>query len=107
MALLAKVFLAFFGLFGSAHAEYRMFTLKITNTQTQAFRLVDSTLDPFQYPAYFAVGKEEIVEYTDTWRCFGRTGGGQPPCPNPRKQESTVTDKGPATDEGPASNPKP
>lgn len=89
----------FYGLSAGAHAEYRMFTLKITNTQTQDYRLVDSTLDPIQYPSYYAVAKDEIVEYTDTWRCFGRTGGGQPPCPNPKPK--APIDEGPAADAKP------
>jgi len=69
-----------------SRAEYRMFTLKITNTQTQDFRLVDSTLDPLQYPFYYPVQANEIVQYIDTWRCYGRTGPWIPPCPSPRKK---------------------
>lgn len=92
-----------------AHAEYRMFTLKITNTKTQDYRLVDSTLDPIQYPYYYPVQKDEIVQYTDTWRCYGRTGGGQPPCPNPKtataaaaNQTSPAPVADPSQNQGPA-----
>lgn len=87
------------GLSVIAHAEYRMFTLKITNTTTKDYRLVDSTLDPIQYPYYYPVQKDEIVQYTDTWRCYGRTGDFKEPCPNPRAPASTDS---PAQNQGPA-----
>jgi len=74
-----------------AHAEYRVFTLKITNTQTKDYRLVDSTLDPIQYPYYYPVQKDEIVQYIDTWRCYGNTGGEKPHCPNPRTTASDAS----------------
>ncbi|WP_413288266.1 hypothetical protein [Bdellovibrio sp. HCB337] len=77
-----------------------MFTLKITNTKTQDYRLVDSTLDPLQYPYYYPVQQDEIVQYTDTWRCYGRTGGGQPPCPNPKANTAAA-----AAPSAPAANP--
>lgn len=102
--LLSKMILFFCGLSVVAHAEYRMFTLKITNTQTKDYRLVNSTLDPIQYPFYYPVQKDEIVQYTDTWRCFGNTGGHKPPCPNPRApaaEGSAGQNQGPA----PTANP--
>lgn len=99
MRLFALLFL-FLGDGGSrAFAEYRMFTLKITNTETQDYRLVNSTLDPLQYPAYYPVRANEIVQYTDTWRCFGRTSPDIPPCPNPRAATP------PAESPVPAANP--
>jgi hypothetical protein len=93
-----KMILMICGLSVIAHAEYRMFTLKITNTQTKDYRLVDSTLDPIQYPFYYPVQKDEIVQYADTWRCYGNTGGGKPPCPSPRAPaaESSGQNQGPA-----------
>jgi len=101
--LLGKMILILCGLGVMAHAEYRMFNLKITNTQTKDYRLVDSTLDPLQYPGYYPVQKDEIVQYTATWRCFGNTGGGKPPCPNPRAPASdgSQQNQGPA----PTANP--
>lgn len=74
-----------------AWAEYRMFTLRITNTKTQEVRFVDSTLDPHQYGYYFPVKPEEQVVYTDTWRCYGRTGDFKPACPSPRSPASAET----------------
>ncbi len=100
MKILGGFILMICGLSLRAHAEYRMFTLKITNKQTQDYRLVDSTLDPIQYPYYYSVQKDEVVQYTDTWRCYGRTGGEQPPCPNPKKIPPN-----PAPDPAPSSNP--
>jgi hypothetical protein len=67
-------------------AEYRVFNLRITNTQTQAVREVLSTLDPLQYRHYYPVENDEVLSYVETWRCFGRTGDFQPYCPNPKAQ---------------------
>jgi hypothetical protein len=92
MNLIGSFILMICGLSVVAHAEYRMFTLKITNKQTQDYRLVDSTLDPIQYPYYYPVQKDEIVQYTKTWRCYGRTGPDLPPC-------------SPAPDPAPRANP--
>ncbi|HEY8272349.1 MAG TPA: hypothetical protein VIG33_15770 [Pseudobdellovibrionaceae bacterium] len=97
MKSLGSFILILFGLSVITHAEYRMFTLKITNKNTQDYRLVDSTLDPVQYPYYYPVQKDEVVQYTDTWRCYGRTGGGLPPCPNLKSN--------PATNPAPVANP--
>ena len=99
MNILGSFVLIICGLSVIAHAEYRVFTLKITNKQTQDYRLVDSTLDPIQYPYYYPVQKDEIVQYTATWRCFGRTGDEQPLCPNPQLTPD------PATDPAPRANP--
>jgi len=103
-----RIFLGLFilvGIFSSnAFAEYRVFTLKITNTKTRDFRLVDSSLDPLQYPYYNTVAADEIVQYVATWRCYGRTGPDIPVCPNPKAPpppaDSSQT-QGPA----PAANP--
>lgn len=77
---------------GPARAEYRVFILRIAKKSApQDFRLVQSTLDPLQYPYLHPVAADEIVTYDDTWRCHGRTGDFKPLCPNPREpaQEST------------------
>ena len=67
-------------------AEYRVFLLEIKNNKTQDVRLVESTLDPHQYPRYYPLQANENITYQQTWRCFGRTGGLQPHCPNPKAQ---------------------
>lgn len=74
-----------------SHAEYRVFLLKIMKKSqdpqiAQDFRLVESTLDPIQYKAYYPVAADEEVTYTDTWRCYGRTSDFMPHCPNPKAQ---------------------
>lgn len=103
-----------------SRAEYRVFRLKIekrapasapvadpaTNpaadpaaeTAASPARFVDSTLDPDQYRGYFPVGEDEVVTYTDTWRCRGRTDN-KPHCPNPRDAASV---EGPETVPSPA-----
>lgn len=55
------------------HAEYRVFTLKITNTKTQISRTIKSTLDPEQYKSYYPLGQDEQISYVKTWRCRGPT----------------------------------
>ncbi|MBV2167388.1 MAG: hypothetical protein KUL82_01665, partial [Bdellovibrio sp.] len=90
-----RVFLSafFFLLPQLGHAEYRVFLLKISKKGPQAvegsatppspdFRLVESTLDHIQYRYYYPVAADEEVTYIDTWRCYGRTDGFQPHCPN-------------------------
>ncbi|QDK46202.1 hypothetical protein DOM22_14030 [Bdellovibrio sp. ZAP7] len=76
-----------------SHAEYRVFVLKISKRAStgaaaadQGFRLVESTLDPVQYRYFYPVAADEEVTYIDTWRCYGRTGGMTPHCPNPKGQ---------------------
>ena len=88
----------------AAHAEYRVFLLKISKTPPppapgapppalgpdgnpiplpESARFVESTLDPEQYVGYYPLEQGEKIVYVDTWRCFGRTDG-KPHCPNPR-----------------------
>lgn len=73
-------------------AEYRVFVLKISKraadpkVPSQDFRLVESTLDPEQYRYFYPVAQDEDITYIDTWRCYGRTDGFKPHCPNPKAQ---------------------
>lgn len=82
-----------------------MFTLRITNTKTQEVRFVDSTLDPHQYGYYYPVKPEEQVVYTDTWRCYGRTGDFKPACPSPRAPAGAEDSAGQNLGPGLNSNP--
>lgn len=83
-------------------AEYRLFLLEIgpptkTNPDqspadekpNNQLRYVTSTLDPLQYKYYYPVQTGEIVTYTQTWMCRGRTGNGTPYCPNPKAKLET------------------
>jgi hypothetical protein len=116
--------------FHNAHAEYRVFRLKITRTPAppptpldsttpppsdvpsdaasstdsnnprtpqSTFRLIESTLDPHQYPGYYPLTPDESLEMITTWRCFGRTDSGRAFCPNPKEKAATPEDNPPAT----------
>ncbi|MBL7671097.1 MAG: hypothetical protein JNM39_11500 [Bdellovibrionaceae bacterium] len=48
-----------------------------------ASRLIQSTLDPNQYPGYYPLEKDESIVYVDTWKCPGRTGDFKPLCQRP------------------------
>jgi hypothetical protein len=67
--------------------EYRAFLLEITSADGTSSRSVTSSLDPLQYKYYYPLRPGEKVNYTQTWRCTGRTGGIQPVCPNPKNQQ--------------------
>jgi hypothetical protein len=69
---------------GFALAEYRAYSLVITNIQTSSARLVISTLDDIQYPGYYPLRRYETISIQSTWMCWGRTGDFKPICPNPR-----------------------
>lgn len=88
----------------SAHAEYRVFVLKISKrapasaeapagmpTPSSDYRLVHSTLDPEQYRGYYPVAQDEDITYIDTWRCYGRTDNFKDFCPNPKAQNAALT----------------
>lgn len=99
--LLATLLLSF-----EAHAEYRVFLLKISKAE-QPDRFVPSTLDPLQYPLYYPLNAGETVSYTETWRCRGRTDYFKDYCPNPRAPASTEAGAAgaPAPNQGPAAGP--
>jgi hypothetical protein len=75
-----------------AAAEYRAFELIIEksplattpNNPPLDQRRVISNLDPEQYATYYPLQPGETIRYENTWMCKGRTGGMQPPCPNPK-----------------------
>lgn len=81
---------AFFIFFATwnAHAEYRVFALKVSSPDQQDVRQINSTLDPIQYPVYYHIKPGYQVTYTDTWMCKGRTGHFKALCPNPRAPAS-------------------
>lgn len=73
-------------------AEYRVFLLRISKKMDpETYRLVQSTLDPLQYPYYHPVQDDEIVTYDQTWRCPGNTGGQKPLCPPPEARAAENT----------------
>jgi len=77
--LICSVFFA-----NSAIAEYRVYLLTLTDTQTNQSRSFTSTLDDIQYRGYFPVKASEELVLSDTWMCWGRQGDFQQLCHNPR-----------------------
>ncbi|MEK6774558.1 MAG: hypothetical protein AABY64_11490 [Bdellovibrionota bacterium] len=84
-----------------AIGEYRVFLLKISKNPPATpvtpgapppeDKVFESTLDPEQYRTYYPVRPDEKISYTETWRCYGRTSGEIPFCPNPKRQPSSET----------------
>lgn len=81
-----KTFLFVFLVTIKSFAEYRVFTLMITNTKTGENKQFDSTLDPDQYITFFPLKQDEIIQYTQTWRCKGRTSDFKAHCVQPEKR---------------------
>lgn len=70
----------------AVRAEYRVFTLHITETASGNVRQVESTLDPEQYTGIYPLKTGEKIQYIETWRCRGRTDHFKAHCDNPRLQ---------------------
>lgn len=74
----------------SLFAEYRAFTLMITDLEKNQNRQFDSTLDPEQYRSYFTVKAQDKIVYIDTWLCKGNTSRLDQICPRPNRQPSST-----------------
>lgn len=75
----------FLYLMGSmAHAEYRVYELKISKPPTKYVRMVTTTFDHIQYPTYYSLNAGEIIEYVDSWMCWENTANFAKLCPNPK-----------------------
>lgn len=72
----------------AAWAEYRVFVLKITNSKTQHSQTRYSTMDPLQYKTIYPLSADETIEYVDTWKCKGHTGGFRAHCSKPPEKIS-------------------
>ncbi len=71
-----------------AHAEYRVFELRIVHVDTEKERTTLSTLDQYQYPTYYPVSLRERIDLVDHWLCPERTDGMELcPKPMPRSPE--------------------
>ncbi len=72
-----------------AFAAYRVFELRITPVGAKGrsgpSRMVQTTLDPNQYPAYYSSGQER-VEMIGSWYCPGDTSR-RDLCPKPKPQK--------------------
>ena len=94
----AREIIACFILFQAfaVQAEYRVFSIVITNENTQVTKQIETTLDPDQFVTLYPLNQAETISYVDTWKCFGRTDFFKTHCVKP----STVSqlDQKPATD---------
>lgn len=79
-------FVTFIVLSVTASAEYRVFTLHISNQDQSQVKQVQTTLDPKQYIGFYPLSAGQKISYVETWRCFGRTDFFKPHCENPRLQ---------------------
>jgi len=70
-------------------AEYRAFTLLITNNKLGTNKQFDSTLDPDQYKFFFPITSDETIHYIDTWLCKGNTSRLDQICTKPNRQPSS------------------
>lgn len=110
----------------SAFAEYRAFRLKISKrpptvetpagalgetaapaADAGASREVISNLDPDQYRGYYPIKDDEVITYTETWMCRGRTSHYKETCPPPQRTPAATTpaDTLPATSSETPSSP--
>lgn len=93
----------------SAFAEYRAYLLKISKkppavetpagalgetappaVDVGASREVISNLDPDQYRGYYPIKDDEVVTYTETWMCPGRTSHFKETCPPPQRTPASA-----------------
>ena len=93
------LFLFFTALTIAARAEYRVFTLHISNKELSQVKQVQTTLDPEQYIGFYPLSAGQKISYVETWRCLGRTDFFKPHCENPRlqPQPSALLDRKPAS----------
>lgn len=81
-------------------AEYRVFLLRVGKYGAPPpYRILKSNLSPRQYTGYYPLNPGEVIDYVDTWMCFGRMGGEVPYCDSPREQKPIV-DNAPPIGEG-------
>ena len=72
-----------------ANAEYRVFLLRIgTYGSPPPYRAVKSNLSPRQYTGYYPLNPGEVIDYVDTWMCYGRKKDQY--CPSPRNEQEIL-----------------
>lgn len=96
---LATCFIVLFAT--SVKAEYRVFSLVISNEKTQVTKQVETTLDPDQYVTLYPLNQGEKISYVDTWKCLGRTDFFKSHCAEPSRVPATIG----KLDQKPAANP--
>jgi|SaaInlStandDraft_5_1057022.scaffolds.fasta_scaffold168749_2 hypothetical protein len=78
-------------------ADYRVFQLAITDTNTGKSRMVHSTLDQYQYPTYHHVKLAEQISYITSWKCLGNNSHFRQLCKNPSEGPVFGPARAPAT----------
>lgn len=79
-----------------AQAEYRVFSIVISNEKTQVTRQIETTLDPEQFAYLYPLSQGERISYVDTWKCLGRTDFFKSHCAKP--ETVSQLDQKPAAD---------
>lgn len=86
--------LALLALTPLARSEVRVFHMVITdrtdpqNVQTREFK---TSLDPFQWVAFYPLKSTESLDYKDTWICPDDTSDDYEYCPSPRAKTEPST----------------
>lgn len=81
-------------------AEYRVFSLRIGKYGSPPpYRNIQSTLAPRQYTEYYSLNPGEVIDYVDTWMCYGRGDYKKPLCQGPRDQNA-ILESAPPIGEG-------
>jgi hypothetical protein len=75
-------FMLVFWSFG-AEAEYRVYQLKLTDTQTNKSHEFLSTLMPKQYIFYYPITAFQTLQIVDHWMCWQRSDGFKKLCTRP------------------------
>ncbi|MBC7740897.1 MAG: hypothetical protein H7061_01790 [Bdellovibrionaceae bacterium] len=88
LKILVLTFFAVNLLSKNAKAEYRTFTLLLTNTKTKSAKHIQTTLDPNQYKTIYPLAPDEKLTYVQTWRCKGRTDFFKARCDQPTKAQN-------------------
>lgn len=87
-----------------AKAEFRVFRLKIVNSETGTDREVVSRLDDLQYAGYFPIKRSEAISIEQTWMCFDRNDYAGTLCPAP--EQTAPAPASAPLDRNPASPPR-
>lgn len=80
-----------------AQAEFRVFRLKVVNSETGTEREVVSRLDELQYAGYFPIKRSESVSIEQTWMCYERNDYAGTLCPAPDQAAAPALDRNPAS----------
>ena len=80
-----------------SHAEFRVFRLRIINSETGTERTVTTRFADLHYAGYYPVSRSERITIDQTWMCFERNDYAGTLCPAPSAPNETVPDLNPAS----------